>query len=90
MQGKNYLRQELSKIAELELTIGSEIANRRIEWNVKKSHSNDAVVIAGMKVNQDQCNIKDWIIKPMRRQSKAKCEKVEGFKHRDLIKYIKK
>jgi len=90
MQGKNYLRQELSKIAELELTIGSETANKRIDWDIEKSHSNDAIVICGLKVNQDNCNIKDWTIKPMRRQSKAKCNEVKGFKHRDLIKYIKK
>jgi len=90
MQGKKYLRQELSNIAELSLTIGSDTANHRIDWNINKSHSNDAIVISGLKVNQNQCDIKDWIIKPMRRQSKAKCNEVEGFKHRDLVKYIKK
>ena len=90
MQGKYYLRKELSNIAELSLTIGSETANKRIDWGIKKSHSNDATVISGLIVNQNNCNIKDWIIKPMRRQSKAKYNKVEGFKHRDLVKYIKK
>ena len=90
IQGKNYLRQELGKIAPLSLTIGSETANRRIDWDIKKSHSNDAIVISGLQVNQDQCDIKDWSIKPMRRQSKAKVEQLEGFRHRDLIKYTKK
>ena len=88
MQGKNFLRQELNKIAELELTIGSETANKRIDWNIDKSHSNDAIVICGLKINLDQCNIKGWIIKPMRRQSKAKHSEIEGFKHRDLASYI--
>jgi len=88
MQGKNYLRRELSKIAELELTTGSETANRRIDWGVEKSHSSDAIVITGLKPNN--CEIKDWFIKPMRRQSKAIYKEVKGFKHRDLIKYIKK
>jgi len=88
MQGKHYLRQELNDIAPLSLTIGSETANRRIDWDINKSHSNDAVVISGLK--PDTCDIKDWIIKPMRRQSKAKVEQLEGFKHRDLVNYIKK
>jgi hypothetical protein len=30
------------------------------------------------------------MIKPMRRKSKAKIEQLNGFKHRDLIKYTKK
>lgn len=88
MQGKNYLRKELDKIAELGLTIGSETSNRRIDWNIEKSHSNDAVVITGLKPNN--CNIKNYVIKPMRRQSKSKSEETEGFRHRDLVKYIKK
>jgi len=90
MQGKHYLRKELSKFAELSLTIGSDTANKRIDWDIEKSHSNDAIVISGLKINQNQCNIKDWVIKPMRRQSKAKCDGAEGFKHRDLIRYVKK
>ena len=35
-------------------------------------------------------DIKDWIIKPMRRKSKARIEEVDGFRHRDLVKYIKR
>jgi len=88
MQGKNYLRKELSKIAILELTIGSETANKRIDWNIEKSHSNDAIVISGLKVSKDDCNIKDWIIKPMRRKSMVQQESRTEFKHGDLVKYI--
>jgi len=88
MQGKNYLRKELGKIAELELTTGGETANKRIDWNIDKSHSNDAIVICGLKLNN--CNIKEWIIKPMRRKSKAKTDNVLGIKHRDLISYTYK
>ena len=88
MQGKNYLRKELGNIALLILTIGSETANKRIDWSIGKSHSNDAIVISGLKANQDQCNIKDWIIKPMRRKSKAKTDNVLGIKHRDLVSYM--
>lgn len=90
MQGKNYLRRELNNIAELGLTIGSETANRRIDWNIKKSHSNDAVVITGLRINQDDCKIKEWVIKPMRRKSKTKTDNVLGIKHRDLVSYTYK
>jgi len=87
MQGKTYLRQELNDIAPLSLTIGSETANKRIDWDIKKSHSNDAVVITGLRVGQGDCNIRDWIIKPIRRRSKAKTDNVLGIKHRDLVSY---
>jgi len=85
MQGKAYLREQLQLITSLELTIGSETANRRIDWDIEKSHSNDAIVITGLKPNT--YNIKDWVIKPMRRQSKAKTDNVLGIKHRDLVSY---
>lgn len=86
MQGKNYLRSELNKIAPLNLTIGSETANKRIDWGIDKSHSNDAIVISGLKVNS--YNIKEWIIKPIRRKLKVEQESKSKFLHRDLVKYI--
>jgi hypothetical protein len=90
MQGKTYLRKELSKLGKLILTTGGDTANKRIDWSIEKSHSNDAIVICGLEISSDSCNIKDWIIKPMRKKSKANIEQVNGFKHRDLIKYTKK
>ena len=63
-------------------------ANKRIAWDIEKSHSNDAIVITDLSAKDDDCNIKDWIIKPMRRKSKANIEEVNGFKHKNLIKYI--
>lgn len=90
MQGKTYLRQKLSNLVKLILTTGGDTANKRIDWDIDKSHSNDSIVITDLVVNSKDCNIKDWIIKPMRRKSKANIEEVQGFKHRDLIKYTKK
>lgn len=85
MQGKNYLRGKISELGLLRLTNGGETANKRIEWNIAKSHSNDAICIAdGIP---DTCDIKEWIIKPMRRKSKAKTDNVLGIKHRDLVSY---
>lgn len=90
MQGKNYFRKELSRIAEIQLTVGSTTANRRINLNIDKSHSNDAVIITGLDVDRENCEIKDWAIKPMRNQSKARTGELKGFRHRDLVKYIKR
>lgn len=88
MQGKNYLRNKISELGLLYLTNGGETANKRIEWNIEKSHSNDAICIAdGIP---DNCNIKEWIIKPMRRKSKAKTNNVLGIKHKDLVSYTYK
>lgn len=88
MQGKHYLREKISELGILHLTNGGETANKRIEWNIEKSHSNDAICITDS--TPDTCNVKDWIIKPMRRKSKAKTNNVLGIKHRDLVEYTYK
>ena len=88
MIGKTYLRNELSKFGQLYLTNGGDTANKRIDWSIDKSHSNDAICITDLQ--PDTCNIKEWIIKPMRRQSKAKTDNVLGIRHRDLVSYTYK
>ena len=85
MIGKKWLREQLLKLGMLHLTSGGDTANKRIDWFIEKSHSNDAICIAGLK--PDTCEIKGWTIKPMRRQSKAKTNNVLGIKHRDLVEY---
>ena len=90
MQGKTYFREELSKITSVTLTTGGDTANRRIDYGIEKTHSNDAIVIAGLPLKSVKIDISDWVIKPMRRKNKAKIESVLGFKHRDLIKYTKR
>lgn len=88
MQGKTYLRNELNKMGLVELTAGCETANKRHEWNIPKSHSNDAIVICNNKVNIEQCDIIDWIIKPLRGQLKAEYKEAYGLTHRDVVSYI--
>ena len=88
MIGKMWLRKQLSALGPLHLTTGGDTANKRIDWSIEKSHSNDAICITGLA--PDTCNVKEWTIKPMRRQSKAKTDNVLGFKHRDLIQYTKR
>jgi hypothetical protein len=85
MMGKHWLREQLSALGILNLTNGGDTANKRIDWNIEKSHSNDAVCITGLK--PDTTEVKEWIIKPMRRQSKAKTDNVLSIRHRDLIEY---
>lgn len=90
MQGKTYLYNELKQKAPLDFTTGGYTANKRIDWGIEKSHSNDAIVICGLKVNSNDINIKDWVIKPMRRQFKGSVDEVCGFKHRDVVRYTKR
>lgn len=85
MISKNWLREQLSSLGMLHLTTGGDTANRRIDWNVDKSHSNDAVCITGLY--PDATDIREWQIKPMRRQSKATTDNVLGIRHRDLVEY---
>ena len=85
MQGKNYLRFEIAKLGTLVLTTGGDTANKRMDWNIEKSHSNDAICITDLK--PDTTDVKEWTIKPMRRKSKAKTDNVLGIKHRDLVSY---
>lgn len=85
MQGKTYLREQISQLGLLHLTTGGDTANKRIEWNIEKSHINDAICITNCY--PDTVGIKEWTIKPMRRKSKAKTDNVLGIKHRDLVSY---
>lgn len=85
MQGKKYLHEELSKHSELILTTGCDTANKRFDWNIEKSHSNDAICITGLK--PEGTEVVEYTIKPMRRQSKAKTDNVLGIKHHDLVEY---
>lgn len=88
MVGKRWLRGQLSNLGMLYLTNGGNTANKRIDWDINKSHSNDAICITDLK--PDTCDVKEWTIKPMRRQSKAKTDNVLGINHRDLVEYTYK
>jgi hypothetical protein len=90
MQGKTYLQNKLEKIAPLSLTTGGDTANKRIDWGIQKSHANDGIVSCNLKVKPDQCEQKNWTIKPMRKRSSKKVESANGFHHRDLVKYTKR
>lgn len=71
----------------LTLMIGNETANKRVDWSIPKSHTNDAIVICGLEVKQEDCKIKEYVIKPKRRKSSIEQESKTKFKHGDLVKY---
>lgn len=85
MIGKKWLRKQLSNLGILYLTHGGDTANKRIDWDIEKTHSNDAICITDLQPNT--CDVKEWTIKPIRRQSKAKTDNVLGIKHKDLVEY---
>lgn len=88
MIGKQWLRDQLSIFGSVSLTTGGDTANRRIDWEIEKTHANDAICITNSK--PDTTELKEWSIKPMRRKSKAKTEEVLGIRHRDLVEYTYK
>ncbi|HEY5524247.1 MAG TPA: RNA-guided endonuclease IscB [Clostridium sp.] len=91
MQGKKYLQNELRKIAPLSLTTGGDTANHRIDWDIEKTHSNDALVICNLNIKSININLKDYKIVPLRKKSKGDINLiVQGFKLRDYVKYTKK
>ena len=88
MIGKEWLREQVSNLGKLHLTTGGDTANKRMDWKIEKTHSNDAICITDLQ--PESTDIKDWIIKPMRRKSKTKTDNVQGIKHRDLVSYTYK
>ncbi|AGB40090.1 restriction endonuclease [Halobacteroides halobius DSM 5150] len=90
MQGKTWLRDKLSKIAQLEITSGGNTANKRIDYEIEKSHSNDAICTTGLLPVDNIDDIKEYYIKPLRKKSKAKIKELKCFRQRDLVKYTKR
>ena len=85
MIGKTWLREQLSNLAPLHLTTGGDTANKRIDWDIEKTHSNDAICITDLM--PDTVDVKDWIIKPIRRKCDGKSDNLNGFRHRDYVQY---
>lgn len=88
MIGKTWLREQLSVFAPLHLTTGGNTANKRIDWNIEKTHSNDAICITGLM--PDTVNVKDWVLKPIRGKCKGEIDNVGGFRYRDYVEYTYK
>lgn len=86
MVGKTWLREELSKRVPVLLTTGGDTANKRIDWNLEKSHEIDAICITNLE--PESVGVKSWNIKPLRHQRKTmKVKEILGFRHRDIVCY---
>lgn len=85
MQGKHWFREQLQQRGSLVLTTGGNTANKRKDWDIAKTHSNDAVCVTDLK--PENIDIEEWTIKPMRRKNKAGVDEVCGFHHRDYVTY---
>ena len=86
MVGKTWLREKLSLRKPVLLTTGGDTANKRIDWNLEKSHEIDAVCITDLR--PESINVKHWKVKPLRHQrNKMKVEELCGFRHRDIVCY---
>ena len=85
MQGKYWFRGQLQERGSLILTTGGDTANKRDDWDIPKTHADDAVCIADLEPGS--VDVLAWLIKPMRRKSKADIDEVCGFHHRDYVTY---
>ena len=89
MQGKTYLYKELEKIInEVLKTDGGTTANKRIDWEIEKSHSNDGVVITGLK--PESTELYEYTIKPLRKKRKCKIDKELEIVQGDRVYYTPK
>lgn len=90
MQGKKYLYSSLAKftLGNVGLCTGGDTANRRQDWGIEKTHSNDAVCITGVECNPRNINIYTYTIKPQRKKMQTKQDtSFLSIKHRDLVWY---
>jgi len=89
MQGKTYLRNKLSELGfGVCVTDGATTANLRTDWGIEKSHSNDAVVIAGLKA----CfvDVYEWVIKPLRKKRQTTIDKSKAIVQGDRVYYARR
>jgi len=89
MVGKSYLQNSIKDRGSLFLTTGGDTANKRSDWKIEKTHSNDAICITDLKPRRDTIDIKDWNIKPLRKKydNKKKNDNLVIFQHRDYVSY---
>ena len=86
MQGKTYLYSEISKLVrEVGKTDGGTTSNRRIDWGIEKSHSNDGIVITGLK--PDSVDVYEYKIQPLRKKRKCLIDKNLEIVQGDRVKY---
>jgi len=89
-QGKNYLRKQILNLGLLyKPTFGYKTKERRLNLELSKKHSNDAIAMCCNK--QPIISSLEWIIKPRRtrvwRNNPTKtCTEKNGFRHYDIVR----
>lgn len=86
MQGKTYLYNSISKlVSDIAKTDGGTTSNRRIDWGIVKSHSNDAIAITSLK--PDTVGVYEYNIQPLRKKRKCKLDKSSVIVQGDRVIY---
>lgn len=86
MQGKTYLYESVSKHVRLaSKTDGGTTSNRRIDWGISKSHSNDAIAITGLR--PDTTSVYEYKIQPLRKKRKCKLDMSLEILQGDRVRY---
>ena len=89
-QGKNYLRKQIMGLGlSYKITFGYETKKKRLELELSKKHSNDAISMVCDE--KPSINSLEWIIKPRRVRIWANnptktCVEKNGFRHNDIVK----
>lgn len=91
-QGKTYIKEQLGKIAPVEVCFGWQTADRRKWLGLEKSHVNDALAIAlRSRVFENQiCRFE--VVARRRRQDmhNHKHDGYAGFEHWDIVEYTRR
>lgn len=83
-QGNKWLYTELSKLCSTVKCYKCDAINVLIDNGLCKSYVNLAMCSTGCVSNDDVIN---YFIKPIRKRSKATISEVDGYRHRDIVKY---
>ncbi|MBT9153315.1 MAG: CRISPR-associated endonuclease Cas9 [Firmicutes bacterium] len=91
-QGKTYIKEQLERIAPLEIRYGWQTADRRKWLSLEKSHINDALALAVRTQNFEDGLQGFEIVARRRRQDmhNRKHDGFAGFKHWDIVRYTKR
>ena len=91
MQGKTYLYGKFKELVgddNVHLCTGGDTANLRLDWDIEKTHTNDAVCITGVRCLPNNLKTYVYTIKPQRKKVQT-TQDTSGLaiKHRDLVWY---
>ena len=90
-KGKTYIKGELSLIAPLEVQYGWQTANKRTQFGLSKSHTDDAIALALRHYNfENSVGVFEIVARRRRHAHSRKHNGYAGFRHYDLIRWEKR